>query len=136
MIKASIYNFFGRIYVPDSFNFSGPYLLHISDTPSLIFGSLDSFIKKFNQKSLSTVVIQLIILNQRFIHPPQMVIDVILRDSFGFLKVVIEMFITLLETMTIKNLLKNLPIRGILLKAMRKFTSPSLHQVLPINLKM
>jgi hypothetical protein len=46
MIKASIYNFFGRIYVPDSFDFSGPYLLHISDTPSLIFGSLDSFIKK------------------------------------------------------------------------------------------
>lgn len=50
MIKASLYNFFGKIYIPDTFDFNANYLLHISDTPSSIFGSLDSFIKKVQPK--------------------------------------------------------------------------------------
>jgi len=50
MIKASIYNFFGKIYIPDDFNFDAPYLLHLSDTPSSIFGSIDSLIKKIQPK--------------------------------------------------------------------------------------
>lgn len=50
MIKEWIYNFLGHIYIPDSFDFSAPYLLHISDTPSLIFASLDNFIKKIQPK--------------------------------------------------------------------------------------
>lgn len=50
MIKASLYNFFGRIYIPDSFDFQAPYLLHISDTPSAIFSSLNSFIQKVQPK--------------------------------------------------------------------------------------
>lgn len=50
MIKASLYNFFGKIYIPETFDFEANYLLHISDTPSSIFGSLDSFIKKIQPK--------------------------------------------------------------------------------------
>jgi predicted phosphodiesterase len=46
MIKASLYNFFGKIYIPDSFDYDAPYLLHISDTPSSIFKALESLIKQ------------------------------------------------------------------------------------------
>lgn len=50
MIKASIYDFIGKIYVPNSFDLKAPYLLHISDTPSCIFGALDHLIKKVQPK--------------------------------------------------------------------------------------
>ncbi|MBN2897586.1 MAG: metallophosphoesterase [Clostridia bacterium] len=50
MIKASIYDFLGRIFIPDSIDLEAPYLLHISDTPSSIFGALESFIKRVNPK--------------------------------------------------------------------------------------
>lgn len=50
MIKASLYHFFGQIYIPDTFDLEGSYLLHISDTPSAIFGALDGFIKRIKPK--------------------------------------------------------------------------------------
>lgn len=50
MIKASLYNFLGKIYIPDSFDLNAPYLMHISDTPSSIFGALDALIKRIQPK--------------------------------------------------------------------------------------
>lgn len=50
MIKSTLYNFFGKIYIPDSFDYNANYLLHISDTPSSIFASLNTFIKKVQPK--------------------------------------------------------------------------------------
>lgn len=50
MIKASLYDFIGKIYIPNNFDLTAPYLLHISDTPSCIFGALDHLIKKVQPK--------------------------------------------------------------------------------------